>query len=162
MSILPPRPGKWYLTGPMSGMPQLNIPVFDYATKVLRMQGWDVISPAEMDSDKYRAEALQLPAGASPPTCDGTWGDILARDVKIVADQVEGLILLPHWQGSRGARLEVFVALLCQKQFAKFHWEEEAVTMLSVKFIKSEFTRALYNLPSSSLVVGKRRPPRDY
>ena len=37
--------------------------------------------------------------------------------VKLIADQVQGIIFLPNWQKSRGARLEAFVGLLQGKDF---------------------------------------------
>ncbi len=40
-----------------------------------------------------------------------TWADFLMRDVKLICDVVDGVCVLPDWQTSRGARLEVFVAL---------------------------------------------------
>ena len=48
---------------------------------------------------------------------DETWGDMLARDVKLIADGVAGIIFLPGWQRSRGARLEAYVGVLCDVEF---------------------------------------------
>ena len=44
-----------------------------------------------------------------------TWGDTLAKDVKLVSDVVDGIIAMPTWYKSKGARLEIFVATLCKK-----------------------------------------------
>ena len=115
---------KIYLAGPMSGIPQFNYPAFDAAAAYLRDNGFDVMSPAEMDDPNIRAAALASPDGAHREFQDTleraghqpeTWGDFLARDVKIVADQCDGIVLMEGWAGSRGARLEVFIALQVQK-----------------------------------------------
>jgi hypothetical protein len=110
---------KWYLAGPMSGIPQSNFPAFDEAAKHLRDLGHDIVSPAELDDEETRANSL-----ADLPTKQ-TWGDFLARDVKIVADQVQGIVFLPGWQKSRGARLEAFVGLQCDHIFALYFPEED-------------------------------------
>lgn len=114
---------KFYLAGPMSGLPQFNFPAFDAAAKLLRERGYEIVSPAELDDEETRAEALESPDG-KPTQRDKvnghTWGDFLARDVKIVADQVRGIVFLPNWEKSRGARLEAFVAVLCGHVFAKY------------------------------------------
>jgi hypothetical protein len=99
---------KVYIAGPMTGLPQNNFPAFDTAAKELRANGHIVISPAELDDPIDRDLALKdLPATK-------TWGDFLARDVKLIADAgVEAIFLLPDWEKSRGARLEATVGLLC-------------------------------------------------
>lgn len=111
----------WYLCGPMSGRPQFNIPRFDEAAEALRARGYEVVSPAELDYPAIRAACLASADGASTPETHGggTWADFLARDVKLIADKIGGIMLLKGWQGSRGARLEAFVGLLCGKQFAE-------------------------------------------
>ena len=106
---------KVYIAGPMSSLPQNNFPAFDAAGAALRALGYEVVSPSELDNPAERALALaDLPAIS-------TWGDFLARDVKLIADSgVAGIVLLPGWQKSRGARLEAFVGLLCGLQFAVY------------------------------------------
>lgn len=104
---------KVYIAGPMTGLPQFNFPAFDALGSRLRSRGFDVVSPAELDDPEDRAAALASPDGHMH---DGhhmnkTWGDFLARDVKLLADGgIEAVIVLPGWERSRGARLETFVA----------------------------------------------------
>jgi hypothetical protein len=129
----------------MTGFPQFNVPLFDTVASALREQGWTIVSPAELDSEEVRAVALASPDGKLSPEgliAGETWGDMLARDVKLLADGVEvptgemigvfegepvkirqpidGIVLLPGWQNSRGARLEAFVGLLTGKAY--FQW----------------------------------------
>lgn len=111
---------KLYLAGPMSNVKQFNIPAFEEAAATLRACGYDIVSPAELDSPEMRAFGLQSLDGKMPPSgkiAGETWGDVLARDIRIIADTVEGIVFLPDWQYSRGARLEAFVALLTDKKY---------------------------------------------
>ena len=104
-----------YIAGPMSGYDKSNFPAFDAAAAVLRAQGIDVVSPAELDDPETKARAL-----ANEPQTQ-TWGEFLARDVKIVADQVDGIAVLHNWERSKGAKLEVIVALLAGKDIYQYH-----------------------------------------
>lgn len=103
-----------YPAGPMTGHPQFNIPKFDAAAEELRRAGYRVTSPAELDDPETRAAAMASPDGdpAEYRRLTGkTWGDFLARDVKLLADgDIEAVVVLPGWEKSRGARLETFVA----------------------------------------------------
>ena len=105
-----------YLAGPMSGIPQFNFPEFDRVTTRLRDRGYTVISPAELDRPEVREASMASLTGTPLHEFDDeadTWGDFLSRDVKLVADSCNSVILLPNWQGSKGARLEAFVAMQC-------------------------------------------------
>lgn len=107
-----------YVAGPMSGIPQFNIPAFDAASWALRQQGWEIVSPAELDEPHIRAVCMESADGIpNAVTHGGTWGDFLSRDVKIVSDQVDAIVLLPGWENSKGANLEAFVGTLCKKVF---------------------------------------------
>jgi hypothetical protein len=112
--------GPYYLAGPMSNLPQFNFPAFHEAASALRARGYEVVSPAELDGIEIKQVAMASKKGkldAAHKIAGHTWGDLLSRDVKVVADKVEGIILLPGWQNSRGARLECFVGLLCGHSF---------------------------------------------
>lgn len=84
---------KIYVSGPMTGYPLYNFPAFDEATKHLREAGYLVISPSENYGgahDLPRKEYIRLDVGA-------------LLDV----DQV---VVLPDWESSRGACLEIAIA----------------------------------------------------
>lgn len=102
-----------YLAGPMTHIPAFNFPAFDAAANRLREAGYDVVSPAELDDPVDRAAALASPDGSALSYGAGvkkTWGEFLARDVKLLADGgIEAIAVLPGWEKSRGARLETFV-----------------------------------------------------
>ncbi len=104
---------KLYLAGPMTGIPQFNFPAFYAAEKELREMGYEVVNPAELDPPEVQKAAWDSPDGqlTDGGVAGHTWAEFLARDVKAVAG-CDGLVLLPGWQTSKGARLERFVAQL--------------------------------------------------
>jgi hypothetical protein len=107
----------WYVAGPMSGLPQFNVPAFLEAQKMFEDRGFPVQLPADLDDPKIVKQLLQSEDGAHNPDQTGglTWGDCLALDVKLISDKCHGVAVLPGWNRSRGARLETFVAALNDK-----------------------------------------------
>ncbi len=93
---------KLYLSGPMRGKPLFNTNGFAEAARNLRDDGQEIWSPSEMD----------LAEGLDPSQADSWQGDIRAlmrRDIKIMLE-VEGIVMLPGWQNSKGANFELAVA----------------------------------------------------
>ncbi|MFL1480960.1 DUF4406 domain-containing protein [Pseudomonas grimontii] len=80
-----------YLSGPMTGMPELNFPAFHTMAARLRALGHAVINPAELDH----------------PTTD--WSDCLRRDI-VALMGCHTVATLLGWEHSKGARLEVLIA----------------------------------------------------
>lgn len=83
---------RLYLSGPMTGIKDLNVPAFTRAAKKLRAAGYKVVNPPELD-DKEHAD---------------TWEGCLRRDLRYVVD-CEAIATLPRWTRSRGANLEIHV-----------------------------------------------------
>jgi hypothetical protein len=90
------------------------------ATQDLRGRGLKIVSPAELDNREDFDLAMSSRDGALIPG-GKTWADFLARDVKLIADEVQGVILMPGWKKSRGAKLEAFISLLCEHKFKTYH-----------------------------------------
>lgn len=81
-----------YISGPMTGLPDLNFPAFNAAAERLRRQGHSVVNPAEIGSEPGR-----------------DWVDYMKADIKALCD-CDALALLPGWQNSKGAHLELHLA----------------------------------------------------
>lgn len=104
---------RYYLAGPMTHIPQHNFPAFFRWAKLLRLAGYDIVSPAELDVGEVREVAL---ASEDGEWChEQPWSEFLARDVRIVAEDVDAVLCMPGWARSRGVRLETFVAYLTGK-----------------------------------------------
>ena len=100
------HPGYYYLSGPMSFRPNLNYDLFNAVANMLQQHdGIKLYNPAE-----HPLEELE-----EGKVWETLWGDYLARDVKIVADIVDGVVLLPGWEAARGSRLEVITATMVGK-----------------------------------------------
>ena len=81
-----------YISGPMTGYPELNFPAFAEKAKELRSQGFDVCNPAEHD---------EVP--------NQEWSFYLRKDIRLLMD-CQALHLLPGWEKSKGAKLEHYIA----------------------------------------------------
>jgi hypothetical protein len=79
-----------YLSGPMTGIEDNNFPAFRRWAAKLRADGFDVVSPAEIQ------EA-------------GTWELCLRADLRELCT-CDAIALMPGWEGSKGAHLELHVA----------------------------------------------------
>lgn len=128
-----------YIAGPMTHIPQFNFPAFDRAAEVLRSVGWNVVCPSELDNAEDRAAALASPDGSVLDYGNGvkaTWGDFLARDVKLLADGgIHAIAVLPGWERSRGARLETFVGKALQGMPVYEYDEAHKFGLLSVPYL---------------------------
>lgn len=83
------QPKKLYLAGPMRGYADHNFPAFFVAAQRLREQGFRVMNPAENGSM--------------------TLNGYLIKDSVMVAN-ADLIAVLPGWQDSKGAQLEVMMA----------------------------------------------------
>lgn len=120
---------KVYIAGPMTNVPQFNVPLFDFVAASLRSSHYEVVSPAELDSALMRATCLASKDGNYVDLeriTHESWGEVLARDVKVLSDTgIEAIVLLPGWYNSRGATLEATVGLLNKLKF--FQWQSDGM-----------------------------------
>ena len=115
----------------MTGHPQFNIPAFAHAAEDMRDMGFNIVVPYELDDPYTKSCLLASSDGSVGSDHTGrTFIDYLARDLKVLADECDGIILLPGWDDSKGARLEAYTALLLGKPIALYsggvvYWHRE-------------------------------------
>lgn len=85
---------RLYISGPMTGIHDLNYQAFQAAAERLRGQGVQVSSPHEI-----------IPPGAGP----WTWAQHMRVDLAALLT-CDVIVMLPGWETSRGAQLEKAVA----------------------------------------------------
>lgn len=130
---------KFYLAGPMSNIAAFNFPAFDAACERLRAANFDIVSPHEHDTPATQKAARASVDGKSLGNGAETWAECLARDVVLIGDKCAGIIFLPDWIKSRGAKLEAFTGLLTGKKFGVYIAHEGAEP---VEWIEADAVRA--------------------
>lgn len=86
------RANRVYVAGPMTGIENFNYPAFNAVAEQLRAQGYEVENPADHG----------IVEGA-------VWADYMAYDLTRLG-LCGTIALLPNWERSQGARLEVLIA----------------------------------------------------
>jgi hypothetical protein len=84
--------GRIYISGKMSGEPNLNFPLFNRTAVRLRNLRWEVVNPVEVNPD---------------PKAD--WLDCIAADL-LAMKGCTAICLLPGWTNSFGAKIERMAA----------------------------------------------------
>lgn len=85
----------YYLSGPMAGYKENNFPAFESAARDLRAFGVKIFSPHEV-----KQEGGMM------------WADYLAADISgMLEAKCTGIILLRGWPSSKGAWLELQIAV---------------------------------------------------
>jgi nucleoside 2-deoxyribosyltransferase len=95
---------KIYIAGPMRGFPKFNFPAFDAAKDRLTLEGWDVLSPADLDREVGFDES-QDSGQPSKEFLD----EALRRDVEAIL-QADAIYMLTGWKNSTGATAEYWLA----------------------------------------------------
>lgn len=82
-----------YISGPMTGYPEYNYPAFIKAEEELRKMGYTkIINPAKIDHP------------------DTDWSNCMRRAITELM-KADAVVLLPGWNHSKGANIEVKLAI---------------------------------------------------
>lgn len=126
-----------YIAGPMRGKKYFNFPAFDEARDLLQSEGYNVISPADMDRE----------AGFDPlvlgedydwndlTKCDFSLSDAIDRDLEALR-RCDAIYLLQGWQRSRGATAEKALAEWIGLHV--FYQQEEDILLEALRITKGE------------------------
>lgn len=99
-------PSGIYVAGPMTGLPEFNYPAFYAAAEQLTAAGHErVVNPAALGD-----------GGTGRP-----WGFYMRQGIAGLLTCTD-VALLPGWENSPGARLEVHIAQSLKMQTAPLDW----------------------------------------
>jgi len=106
-----------YIAGPMRGAEFYNFPAFDAAKERLEKQGWEVVSPADMDRSIDGLNPAQLPADTDWQIFPGgvDFQECVTRDIEAVRS-CDAIFMLMGWEHSFGAIAERAVAVWTGKE----------------------------------------------
>ncbi len=104
---------KVYLAGPMRGIPEFNFPAFHGGAARLREAGHEVFSPAERDIAK-NGDISKGNATGDNTQAEKEHGfnlrEALKDDLEFICLEADGVVLLPGWENSKGAKAEIATA----------------------------------------------------
>lgn len=88
-----------YLSGPMTGYPEFNYPLFNKIAAQLRAEGHKVYNPAEFSTDHEGDFPIR---------------EAFAEYCKFICEEADTIALLPGWERSKGsATVELPLAVMC-------------------------------------------------
>jgi hypothetical protein len=87
-----------YLSGPMSGYPEMNYPLFHRVAAALRAQGHRVYNPAEFEHSESVFPLRRA----------------MAEYARFICIEADTIVLLPGWAKSLGVRAELALAENCR------------------------------------------------
>ncbi len=92
MTITPQVAGRIYLSGPITGRPNGNREAFHLVWNELHAQGYEAINPGNVEGSD-----------------DWMWSDYMREDIKWLVG-CQSIVMLPGWEASKGAKLELHIA----------------------------------------------------
>ena len=101
-----------YIAGPMTGIPELNYPLFNAVEHWLKEQGYKVENPASNHVTGMSGDEL--------------WREYMRMSLRQIS-HCDIVLLLPDWEKSKGASLEKHIADTLGLQVAEltsFGWQE--------------------------------------
>lgn len=110
---------KWYLAGPMTGLPEFNFPQFASAKADLEEIGFEILSPHTIDH------------GETPETLGKLHYSVYLRAGFKMLLECQGIILLPNWTRSRGAQAEFNLAVSLDMAVMQYEPENGGLVVIA-------------------------------
>ena len=108
---------RLYISGPMSGVKDLNLPAFAQVAKALRSHGHEAVSPGEFLQNTNADHGWTGPAARA---------QYLRKDVHELAN-CSAIYLMDGWQRSVGANIELHIArLLMLEVYSHYSWPDKS------------------------------------
>lgn len=126
----------FYIAGKMRGCKDLNKPMFNMVSKILRDDGFTVWNPAEHDSYLKKSFA-----------------QVMTLDLNHVINTCNKIAFLPGWRASLGANIEAFCAFATGKEAIRVLPNEDHTTVELIPFDLSD-----YVLPYNKGITHKFNP----
>jgi hypothetical protein len=143
--IQPDGPTNIYIAGPMTGYPESNYPAFDEARDMLLKNGYVPISPADMSREANLISQEDIDSGVMPPS---TLQEFMRKDIPAVAT-ADGILLIEGWEASKGANIELMVALICDLVI----WVQVTDTAGDLQVIEARPTPDLFLITAHMLAL---------
>lgn len=96
-----------YVAGPMTGIPEHNVPAFDRAAAALRGQGFAVVTPPDITRSLGRyVEGI----GDDGTITEAAYRFLVRHDFRALLE-CDAMAMLPGWRRSKGAKSEYLVGV---------------------------------------------------
>jgi hypothetical protein len=103
---------KVYISGPITGYPDLNRDAFTAAAAALKAHGFEPLNPHD----------------CVPNSDTATWEECLRADIAALVQECDGIALIEGWQESRGSKLEVHIGMALHMKVQPIQsWLDEEV-----------------------------------
>lgn len=89
---------RYYLAGPMTGLPKYGFDIFERAAARLRHEGFNIASPHEIDHGESEENRGSL-----------KYQDYIRAGLKLLLE-CDAIILMTGWESSGGCMTELYVA----------------------------------------------------
>jgi len=133
-----------YLSGPMTGIENYNHELFDRVAAEFRSAGFFVCSPAEFfdgDLTKERSEYMR-------------------EAIKYLLE-ADTIMLLPGWQGSKGARLEAAIATELELNIVEYIERDTPETDQELSMPEGETYKAIFTPVDEESNFGTLTPVQE-
>lgn len=121
---------RYYVSGPMRGIPEFNFPAFDAACEFLRSAGIDAINPADhdraVDPECVNREGFATGTPGLNTHPGMGFHELMRWDLEQIADPYcNGIVLLDGWENSTGAKMELKMAVELGKEVWRLVWQAD-------------------------------------